>query len=80
MSELFKADNINRYNEWAAALRFIHDKAMDIAKTELVSTGLTVTEIAYKLGFQYPQHFLRLFKKEMRCTPNEYRMQLLSDK
>lgn len=27
-------------------------------------------------GFQYPQHFTRLFKKEVGCTPNEYRMQI----
>lgn len=58
------------------ALRFIHDKAMEIAKTELVSTGDTVNEIAYRLGFQYPQHFTRLFKKEVGCTPNEYRQQV----
>lgn len=57
-------------------LRFIHDKAMEIAKTELVSTSDTVNEIAYRLGFQYPQHFTRLFKKEVGFTPNEYRQQV----
>lgn len=60
----------------STALRFIHDKAMEIAKTELVSTDSTVNEIAYNLGFQYPQHFTRLFKKEVGCTPNEYRAQV----
>ncbi|WFE83100.1 helix-turn-helix domain-containing protein [Parabacteroides chongii] len=57
-------------------LRFIHNKAIEIAKTELVSTECTINEIAYNLGFQYPQHFTRLFKKEVGCTPNEYRIQL----
>ncbi len=61
----------------ATALRFIHDKALDIAKNELASTDLTVTEIAYNLGFQYPQHFTRLFKREEGCTPNEYRKQIV---
>ena len=60
----------------STALRFIHDKAMEIAKTELASTDSTVNEIAYSLGFQYPQHFTRLFKKEVGCTPNEYRAQV----
>lgn len=58
------------------ALRFIHNKAIEIAKTELASTEYTINEIAYNLGFQYPQHFTRLFKKEVGCTPNEYRIQL----
>ena len=60
----------------STALHFIHDKAIEIAKTELTSTGDTINEIAYNLGFQYPQHFTRLFKKEVGCTPNEYRTQM----
>ena len=60
----------------STALHFIHNKAIEIAKTELVATGRTVNESAYNLGFQYPQHFTRLFKKEVGCTPYEYRMQV----
>ena len=33
----------------------------------------TISEIAYSLGFRYPQHFTRLFKKVVGCSPNEYR-------
>ena len=33
----------------------------------------TVNEIAYELGFKYPQHFSRMFKKETGYTPKEYR-------
>lgn len=53
----------------------IRNKVLDIAKTQLVSTDKTISEIAYRLGFQYSQHFTRLFKKKVRCTPNKYRMQ-----
>ena len=34
---------------------------------------LTLNQVAYKLGFQYPQHFTRLFKKEVGMTSSEYR-------
>lgn len=57
------------------ALGYIHNKLLDIAKTEIVATDKTISEIAYALGFQYPQHFTRLFKREVGCTPNEYRIQ-----
>lgn len=57
------------------ALGYIHNKLLDIAKTEIVATDKTISEIAYSLGFQYPQHFTRLFKREVGCTPNEYRIQ-----
>ena len=53
----------------------IHGKVVDKAKEKLLSTQMTMTEIAYELGFQYPQHLSRMFKKEVGCTPNEYRMQ-----
>ena len=35
---------------------------------------LPVSEIAYQLGFEYPQHFSRLFKSRIGMTPNEYRL------
>ena len=40
-------------------------------KNELAS-GLTVAEAAYKLGFEYPAHMSRMFKKETGRTPTEY--------
>lgn len=40
-------------------------------KNELAS-GLTVAEVAYKLGFEYPPHLSRMFKKETGQTPTEY--------
>lgn len=53
----------------------IQEKVIEIAKNRVTDTDTTISEIAYSLGFQYPQHFCRLFKKRVGCTPNEYRLQ-----
>lgn len=57
---------------------YIQDKVMELAKERISDTEETVSRIAYSLGFQYPQHFCRLFKKRTGYTPNEYRAQLNS--
>lgn len=53
----------------------IQEKVIELAKGEIAETEKTVSQIAYALGFQYPQHLCRLFKKRVGCTPNEYRTQ-----
>lgn len=53
----------------------IQEKVIELAKEHIADTDKTVSEIAYTLGFQYPQHLCRLFKKRTGCTPNEYRLQ-----
>lgn len=55
---------------------YIQDKIIDIAKERITDSNDTVSRIAYSLGFQYPQHFCRFFKKRVGCTPNEYRKQI----
>lgn len=52
----------------------IQEKVIELAKEHMAETDETVSQIAYTLGFQYPQHLSRLFKKRVGCTPNEYRM------
>ncbi len=52
---------------------FIQGKILGLAKDELIGTKKSVTEIAYSLGFQYPQHFNRYFKRGVGMTPVEYR-------
>ena len=42
-----------------------------LAKNEL-ATGATIAQVAYRLGFEYPQHFSRMFKKEAGLSPSEY--------
>ena len=52
----------------------IQDAVIDRSKQLLVDTRMSVSEIAYQLGFEYPQHFSRLFKSRTGMTPNEFRM------
>lgn len=56
------------------AQQYIISKLIDMAKERILNTQLPVSQIAYGLGFQYAQHFSRLFKKNVGCSPNEYRM------
>ncbi|MCF0049337.1 AraC family transcriptional regulator [Dyadobacter sp. LJ53] len=55
------------------ALQHIHEKLIDKAKEQLASTELSVSEIAYHFGFEFPQSFSKLFKSKNRQTPLEYR-------
>lgn len=52
----------------------IHQKLIEIAKDKMFDTEKSVNEIAYELGFKYPQHFSRMFKKSTGYAPNEYRL------
>lgn len=55
---------------------YIQEKIIELAKERISGTADTVSQIAYSLGFQYPQHFCRLFKKRVGYTPSEYRAQI----
>ncbi len=52
---------------------YIRDKLISLAKEEILGGEKNVGEIAYSLGFQYPQHFTRIFKQCVGYTPTEYR-------
>lgn len=56
-----------------SAQEHIQLKLMDIAKEKMFDKSKSVGEIAYDLGFKYPGHFSRMFKKSMGYSPNEYR-------
>lgn len=56
-----------------SAQDYIQNKIIDIAKDKIFDTSKTINEIAYELGFKYPQHFARLFKNRVGYTPKEYR-------
>ncbi|WP_405511673.1 helix-turn-helix domain-containing protein [Spirosoma sp. KNUC1025] len=53
--------------------QLIHEKLIEKAKEKLSATSLSVSEIAYELGFEHPQSFSKLFKEKTRQTPLEFR-------
>lgn len=55
------------------AQQHIHNKMIEKAKVYLTSSNLSVAEIAYQLGFEYPQSFNKFFKKKTDISPLEYR-------
>ena len=48
-----------------SAQQYIQNKIIDVAKDKILVDHLPVKEIAYQLGFKYPQHFSRLFKQRV---------------
>ena len=58
-----------------SAIEHIHLYLLDEAKNLLMQPDKTVSEVAYQLGFDYPQYFSRLFKKKTGLSPKEYREQ-----
>ncbi len=55
------------------AQEYIQSKVIDMAKEKIFDHNKSLSEIAYELGFKYPQHFTRLFKQRVGQSPNEYR-------
>lgn len=58
-----------------SAQQHIQEKLIERAKEYLTVTDLSVAEIAYQLGFQYPQSLNKLFKKKTNTSPLEFRKQ-----
>lgn len=56
-----------------SAKEYIQNKTIDVAKHHVYESNKTINEIAYEMGFKYPQHFTRLFKQKVGVSPNEYR-------
>lgn len=56
-----------------SAQEYIQQKIIDIAKHRLSTSNKPISEIAYDLGFKYPQHFTKLFKLKTGQAPSEYR-------
>jgi len=54
---------------------YIQDKMIGLVKEQLLSTDKTTSQIAYEIGFQYPQHLSRMFKRVVGMTPNKFRLQ-----
>lgn len=58
------------------AQEHIRLRLIDAAKEQIAGNELSISEIAYRMGFKYPAHFTRLFKNSVGCTPNEYRARI----
>ncbi len=56
------------------ALDYIQEKVVDIAKERIFDRSKSISEIAFEMGYKYPQHFTRLFKQRVGMSPQEYRM------
>lgn len=67
LSDLLKAET------GKSLLEHIHLFIVEQAKSTLLNSNLTVGEISYSLGFDYPQHFSKLFKTKTGLSPSEYR-------
>ncbi len=57
------------------AQQHIHDKLIEKAKEILSTTSLSISEVAYSLGFEYAQSFSKLFKTKTNLSPLEFRQQ-----
>ena len=68
LSDLLKAET------GRSAKDHIHDFIIERAKTLLLASNIPVSEIAYGLGFGYPQHFTKLFKAKTGFNPSNYRI------
>ncbi len=57
-----------------SAQEYIQAKVIDVAKERIFDQSKSVSQIAFELGFKYPQHFARLFKQRVGQSPIEYRI------
>ncbi len=76
MSPRYLSDSL-KAETGKSAKDHIHLYLLDEAKNILMERNIRVAEVAYKLGFEYPHYFSRLFKKKVGMTPTEYRNQHL---
>lgn len=56
-----------------SAQEYIQNKLIEVAKERVFDPSKSLSEIAYELGFKYPQHFTRLFKQRVGHSPSEFR-------
>ncbi len=59
------------------AQEYIQNKIIELSKERILNPTQSISQVAYDLGFQYPQHFTRMFKRIVGTTPNDYRRQAL---
>ena len=55
------------------AKAFINDRLLRAAKQLLADDSLSISSVSERLGFEYPQHFVRFFKARTGMTPSQFR-------
>ncbi|MGF7232358.1 helix-turn-helix domain-containing protein [Arachidicoccus sp.] len=55
------------------AQEYIQTTVINVAKERIFDIDKSISQVAYDLGFKYPQHFTRLFKQRVGVSPNEYK-------
>ncbi|TRZ45110.1 helix-turn-helix domain-containing protein [Robertkochia solimangrovi] len=68
----YLGDVIKTYTH-KSTIETIHEHVAESAKTLLKESSLSNTEIAFELGFDYPNYFARFFKKQTQLTPKQFR-------
>ena len=71
--ELLRLKGGVRENLLSTAQQHIHEKLIEKAKQQLSTTDLSVSEIAYQLGFEHSQSFSKLFKSKTNQSPLAFR-------
>ncbi|WP_421809191.1 helix-turn-helix domain-containing protein [Flagellimonas sp.] len=66
--------DVLKTNTHKSAIETIHEHITSCAKKLLVESNLTNAEIAFELGFDYPNYFAKFFKKQTQLTPKQFRM------
>jgi AraC family transcriptional activator of pobA len=56
-----------------SALEYIRTSVINLAKDKILESDKSVSDVAYELGFKYPQHFTRLFKLKVGVPPTQYK-------
>lgn len=72
LSDKYFSDLLKQHTGLSAR-QHIHEKLIEKAKEKLSTTTLSVSEVAYELGFKYPQSFSNLFKSKTNQTPAAFR-------
>jgi AraC-like DNA-binding protein len=55
-------------------MEYIHNNVIDLTRKKISNYDKSISEIAYELGYKYPQHFTRFFKQKVGVSPNEYKV------
>lgn len=73
LTKLFKRETGMALNE------YIIQKRLSLAKNLLLTTNLSIVEISQKTGFSYSSYFVRIFKKKVEMTPQQFREKYKQD-